>query len=62
MSLMKLFMIPIALLEMPMSGWTCFNTLKMYIFQRSLQMISIWEGGDKGQFLEPERASDKSQW
>ncbi|KAG5515350.1 hypothetical protein RHGRI_036408 [Rhododendron griersonianum] len=28
-SLMKLFMIPMALLEIPMSGWTCFSTLKM---------------------------------
>ncbi|GAV69662.1 hypothetical protein CFOL_v3_13163 [Cephalotus follicularis] len=31
MSLIKLFMIPIALLEMPISGCTCFNTLNMYI-------------------------------
>ena len=29
MSLMKLFMMPMALLEIPKAGWTCFSTLKM---------------------------------
>jgi hypothetical protein len=40
---MKLFMIPMALLEIPISGWTCFRTLKMYMRDERESMKNMRE-------------------